>query len=163
MSRQSAHFPLEPLRTVRGIRLHALESEMKRCRECHAQAQHQWDEAEDALMLARQVREDFAVRSWAALFESGVPTALAMDRHERHLALLDHTIVQRHIERDARAATCEEARQAAELAAQAWRLARNKLDAVDEMKQGWLRDVRGHEERREEHNLEELLLRQRSH
>lgn len=159
MNQGARQFPLESLRAVRGIRLLALEAELQRCRERHAQAERQRDDAQRSLEQARHERENFAVDSWARLMEEGGPTALAMDRHERRLTLLDHTIDQCKLTCELQNATCEEARAASEAAARAWRQARSKLDAVDEMKQGWLRDLRGRDELREEHNLDELLLR----
>ena len=69
-------------------------------------------------------------------------------------------ISQRRIELETRERDCAEAQTALDLAATAWRQARNKLNAVDEMKQGWLREMRSRVELREEHSLEELSLRQ---
>lgn len=153
-------FPLEPLCTVRGIRLRVLEAELKRCRELHDQAEQQYLAAADALALARQSRQDFAAASWQQLFDSHNPTGSAMDRHERHLALLDQVIE----ERKATLANCEQAcaetRAALDQAVAAWRQGRNKLDAVGEMKQEWQREIRSRQELHEEHSLEELLLRQ---
>jgi hypothetical protein len=159
MSQGTRQFPLEPLRAVRGIRLVALEAELQRCRERHAQAERQREEAERSLEQAVRAREGFAADSWQRLMVDGTPTALAMDRHERRLALLDHAIGQCRLACEVQAAACEEARLASETAVRAWRKARSKFDAVDEMKQGWLRNLRGRDELREEHNLEELLLR----
>ena len=159
MNQSARQFPLESLRAVRGIRLTALEAELQRCRERYAQAERQREEAERSLEQARLARESFAVDSWQQLMAEGISTALAMDRHERRLALLDHAMGQCRLAFDVQAAACEEARMASEMAAQAWRQGRSKLDAVNEMKQGWLRDLRGRDELREEHNLEELLLR----
>lgn len=159
MSQGARQFPLESLRAVRGIRLLALEAELKRCRERHAQAEQQRDEAQRALEQARHARENFAVDSWMRLMRDGGPSALAMDRYERRLALLDHVIDQCRLTCELQTAACEEACAASDAAARAWRQARSKLDAVDEMKQGWLRDLRSRDELREEHNLDELLLK----
>lgn len=152
-------FPLEPLRTVRDIRLRALENELKLWRERHAQASAERDAADERLRQATFTRQDFADRAWTGMFAGGAPTGLAMDRYERHLALLDHEISQRRAELDTRERECAEALEQLEGAAAAWRHARGKLDAVDEMKQGWLREVRGRIEWSEEQNLEELFLR----
>ena len=153
-------FPLEPLCAVRGIRLRVLETELKRCQEQHAQAEQQRLAAVEALSLARQQRQDFAAASWQQLFEQNLPTGWAMDRHEKHLGLLDQDIR----ERQDTLLICEQAstetRTALDLAVATWRQARNKLDAVGEMKLEWQRDVRCRAEWREEQNLEELLLRQ---
>ncbi len=155
----AAGFPLEPLRDVRGIRLRTLEAELKRSQQQHAQAEAQWHAAEATLAAARQRREDFAAASWQQLFEQGQPTGLALDRHERHLALLDQEIAARHEELIASEQALAEALKLLELASTAWRQARKKLDAVGELKLEWQRGVRRHEEWREEQNLEELLLR----
>ncbi|WNL46588.1 hypothetical protein RKE25_02820 [Dyella sp. BiH032] len=152
-------FPLEPLRTVRDIRLRALENELKLWRERHHAAQAERDAANERLSQATFARQEFADRAWTGMFASGSPTALAMDRYERHLSLLDHDIEQRRVELDARERECAEALEQLEGAAAAWRHARGKLDAVDEMKQGWLREMRGRIEWNEEQNLEELFLR----
>jgi hypothetical protein len=152
-------FPLEPLRTVRGIRLHALESELKLWRERHRQAEAERDAARERLEQATFARQDFADRAWTGMFAGATPTALAMDRYERHLALLDHEIGQRRAELETRERACAEALEQLEAASAAWRQARGKLDAVDEMKQGWLREMRGRIEWSEEQNLEELFLR----
>lgn len=153
-------FPMEPLRTVRGIRLRALESALQQCRERHAVAEQEREAAEEHVRQATFARQDFAERAWTGMFAAGTPTALAMDRYERHLALLDQHIAQRRGE----LAVCEQAaaetQAALEQAAAAWRRARNKLDAVDQMKQEWLRERRSQAEASEERNLEELFLRQ---
>ena len=152
-------FPLEPLRTVRGIRLHALETELKQCRERHRLADEERMAADERLQQETFARQDFADRSWTGMFANGTPTALAIDRYERHLALLDHQLVLRRAELDQREIACAQAQDALDRAAAAWRQARGKLDAVDEMKQGWLREMRGRIEWSEEQNLEELFLR----
>ena len=152
-------FPLEPLRAVRGIRLHALENELRLWRERHRLAESERDAANERLQQATFARQDFADRAWTGMFAAGTPTALAADRYERHLALLDHDIRQRRAELEARERECAEALEQLEGAAAAWRQARGKLDAVDEMKQGWLREMRGRIEWSEEQNLEELFLR----
>ncbi|MGO4702941.1 hypothetical protein [Dyella sp. 2RAB6] len=152
-------FPLEPLRTVRGIRLHALETELKQCRERHRLTEEDRAAADERLQQATFARQDFADRAWTGMFANGAPTALAIDRYERHLALLDHQIVQRRAELDEREIACAQTQDALDRAAAAWRQARGKLDAVDEMKQGWLREMRGRIEWSEEQSLEELFLR----
>lgn len=152
-------FPLEPLRTVRGIRLHALETELKQSRERHRLADEERMAADERLRQETFARQDFADRAWTGMFASGTPTALAIDRYERHLALLDHQLVLRRAELDEREIACAQAQDALDRAAAAWRQARGKLDAVDEMKQGWLREMRGRIEWSEEQNLEELFLR----
>ena len=155
----SGTFPLEPLRTVRGIRLHALETELKQCRERHRLADEERMAADERLQQETFARQDFADRSWTGMFANGAPTALAIDRYERHLALLDQQLVLRRAELDQREIACAQAQDALDRAAAAWRQARGKLDAVDEMKQGWLREMRGRIEWSEEQNLEELFLR----
>lgn len=156
----STAFPLEPLCAVRGIRLRALESELKQCRERWQQTEQERAAADERLQQAQFTRQDFADRAWTGMFATGQPTALAVERYERHLALLDQHISQRRIELETRERDCAEAQTALDLAATAWRQARNKLNAVDEMKQGWLREMRSRVELREEHSLEELSLRQ---
>lgn len=158
----SGTFPLEPLRTVRGIRLRALESALQQCRERHAVAERARETAEEHVRQATFARQDFAERAWSGMFAAGTPTALAMDRYERHLALLDQQIVQRQGELEVCVQAAAETQAALELAAAAWRRAHNKLDAVDQMKQEWLRERRGQAEASEERNLEELFLRQAS-
>jgi flagellar biosynthesis chaperone FliJ len=155
----AAKFPLEPLRTVRGIRLRALEGELKRCRECLVQAEQVRAAAEQCLEQATAARQDFADRGWTGMFGGGTPTALAIERYERHLALLDQQLAQHRIELDARSRDCADAQTALDQALATWRQARGKLDAVDEMKQGWLREARSRAELIEEQNLEELSLR----
>jgi len=152
-------FPLEPLRTVRGIRLHALETELKQCRERHRLAEEERAAADQRLQQDSFARQDFADRAWTGMFAHGAPTALAIDRYERHLALLDHQIVLRRAELDEREIACAQTQDALDRASAAWRQGRGKLDAVDEMKQGWLREMRGRIEWSEEQNLEELFLR----
>lgn len=152
-------FPLEPLRTVRDIRLRALENELKLWRERHRLAEAERDASDERLRQATFSRQDFADRAWTGMFASGTPTALAIDRYERHLSLLDHEIAQCREELATRERACAEALEQLEGAAAAWRQARGKLDAVEEMKQGWLREMRGRIEWSEEQNLEELFLR----
>jgi flagellar biosynthesis chaperone FliJ len=155
----ASQFPLEPLCKVRGMRLRKLEADLKACRE-------QWNAAEQLRLeaVARweqavQQRQDFAEASWKALFDEGLPTGEAMSRHERHLAWLDQIIVQCHAELEQRSRECAEAAAALEQASAAWRRAHNKLDALGEMKQEWLRESRNQQALREEHSLEELMLR----
>ena len=154
----ASKFPLEPLRTVRGIRLHALETELKQCRERHHIADEERMAADERLQQASFARQDFADRAWAGMFADGAPTALAIDRYERHLQLLDHQIALCRAALDEREIACAQAQEALDRAAAAWRQARGKLDAVDEMKQGWLREMRGRIEWSEEQSLEELFL-----
>jgi flagellar biosynthesis chaperone FliJ len=155
-------FPLEPLCTLRAIRLKTIEAELRRCREHFDQIEARRLEAVDALDGARRMRQTFADASWQQLFEQGGPTGSAMDRHERHLAWLDHAIEERQVSLQA----CEQASAEASItldgAVASWRKARSKLDAVGEMKQEWQRTMRSHEDRREEQNMEELMLRQAS-
>ncbi|HEV2682287.1 MAG TPA: hypothetical protein VGV14_17415 [Rhodanobacter sp.] len=155
-------FPLDPLCTLRNIRLKTIEAELRRCRRHFDEAEARRLEAVDALDGARRMRQAFADASWQQLFEHGGPTGSAMDRHERHLALLDHGIEERQVALQA----CEQASAEASIALDGalafWRKARSKLDAVGEMKQEWQRTMRNHEDRREEQNMEELVLRQAS-
>ncbi|KRE94446.1 hypothetical protein ASG87_17740 [Frateuria sp. Soil773] len=153
-------FPLEPLRHVRDIRLRALESALQRCRARHDEAERQRAAAQAQLEQAQADRQSFATSSWRDLFDDGVPTALAMARYERHLALLDHGIGASRLVLAERERECAEAAAELEAAAAAWRQARRKLDAVGELKQGWLREARNRIEWREEQSLEELLLHQ---
>ena len=106
-----------------------------------------------------QQRQAFADASWKELVEQGTPTAEAMRRHEHHLAWLDQLIVQRHAELERRSRECAEAEAARDVAATAWRSAHSKVDALGEMKQEWLQQSRSQQALREEHNLEELMLR----
>lgn len=152
-------FPLEPLCAVRSMRLRKLEAELRACRE-------QWNAAEQRRVEARQgweqsvqQRQDFAEASWKELFEHGAPTGEAMSRHERHLALLDQIILQRLAESEQCTRVCAEAAAALEQAAMAWQQANSKLDALGEMKQEWQRQSRNQQALREEHSLEELMLR----
>ena len=155
-------FPLEPLCTLRGIRLKAIEAELRRCRQHFDEVEAQRLEAVDALDSARRMRQTFADASWQQLFEDGGPTGSAMDRHERHLALLDHAIEEHHAALQACEQVSAEAATALDGTLAFWRKARSKLDAVGEMKQEWQRTIRNHEDRREEQNMEELVLRQAS-
>lgn len=152
------HFPLEPLRNVRDIRLRALETELQRCRALHAEAEQRRIDAQVQLEQAQIDRQLFATSSWRDLFDDGVPTALAMSRYEHHLALLDHGIGQNRLALDERERESTEALAQLDVASAAWRQARRKLDAVGELKQGWLREARNRIEWREEQSLEELLL-----
>lgn len=155
-------FPLEPLCTLRGIRLKTIEAELRRCRELFDQAEARRSDAVAALDNARELRRDFAESSWLQLFAQEGPTGSAMDRHERHLALLDHGIEQRQAELLVCEQASAEASAVLENALAFWRKARSKLDAVGEMKQEWQRTMRNHQDRREEQNMEELVLRQTS-
>jgi len=152
-------FPLEPLCTVRDIRLRKLETELKTCRERWRAAEQLRVEAMQQWEQAVQQRQDFADASWKELFDQGTPTAEAMRRHEHHLAWLDQIIVQRHAELERRCRECAEAEAALDVAATAWRSAHSKVDALGEMKQEWLQQSRSQQALREEHNLEELMLR----
>jgi hypothetical protein len=152
-------FPLEPLCTVRGIRLRKLEAELKACRERWNAAEQLRIETLQQWEKAVQQRQDFADASWKELFDQGTPTAEAMRRHEHHLAWLDQIIVQRHAELERRSRECAEAAAALDVAATAWRSAHSKVDALGEMKQEWLQQSRSQQALREEHSLEELMLR----
>lgn len=152
-------FPLEPLCTVRDIRLRKLQAELKACRERWRAAENLRLEALQQWELAVRQRQDFADASWKELFDQGTPTAEAMRRHEHHLAWLDQIIVQRHAELERRSRECAEAEAALDVAATAWRSAHSKVDALGEMKQEWLQQLRSQQALREEHNLEELMLR----
>jgi len=152
-------FPLEPLCTVRDIRLRKLEAELKACRERWRAAEQLRVEAMQQWEQAVQQRQDFADASWKELFDQATPTAEAMRRHEHHLAWLDQIIVQRHAELERRSRECAEAEAALDVAATAWRSAHSKVDALGELKQEWLQQSRSQQALREEHNLEELMLR----
>ena len=155
-------FPLEPLCTLRDIRLRTIEAELRRCRECFDRAETQRIAAVDALDAAQNTRKNFAEDSWKQLFDHQHPTGSAMDRHERHLALLDQNIEEHQAILNSCEQASAEAGAALEEALAHWRKARSKLDAVGEMKQEWQRTVRNHQEQREEQSLEELALRQAS-
>ncbi|GLQ87834.1 hypothetical protein [Dyella flagellata] len=159
MSHGADKFPLEPLCKVRGMRLRKLETEMKACREHWSAAERQRVEATEQWELSVRQRLDFAEASWHELFDHGPATGEAMSRHEHHLAWLDQIIAQRRGELEQRSQVCTEAAAALDLAAIAWRRAHGKLDALGEMKQEWLRESRSQQALREEHSLEELLLR----
>ena len=152
-------FPLEPLCTVRTMRLRKLEAELKACREKWNTTESRRIEANECWEQSLRQRQEFAEASWKELIDNGMPTGEAMSRHERHLALLDQIIVQRHAELEQRTRECTEAAAAMDEAATAWRQAHNKLDALGEMKQEWQRQVRSQQALHEEHNLEELMLR----
>lgn len=158
MSASAAKFPLEPLCTVRAMRLRKLEADMKACREQWNAAEHLRIEASERWEQSVQQRQQFTESSWKELFDKGPPTGEAMTRHERHLAWLDQIIVQRQAELELCARACAEAAAALDLAATAWRRAHNKLDALGEMKQEWLQQSRSQQALREEHHLEELML-----
>ncbi|WP_266167803.1 hypothetical protein [Dyella subtropica] len=151
-------FPLEPLCTVRGIRLHKLEAALRHCREQYERAEHQRLEAAARCEQATQERQAFAETSWRQLLEGGQLLGEALNKHERHLALLDQQIQQRHAELETSERERAQAKAAMEEAATAWQQARNKLDALGEMKQGWLREARNQQALREEHSVEELML-----
>lgn len=153
-------FPLEPLCLLRDIRLRGVEAELRCCRELYDQAEGERLAASEALAQALRLRCEFAENSWKELFDQRCPTGSAMDRHERHLALLDHGIEQRQAALVACEEVSSEARRVLDAALAAWRKARSKLDAVGEMKQEWQRSARSQQERLEEQNLEELALRQ---
>lgn len=153
-------FPLEPLCLLRGIRLRGFETALRGCREYFDQVEGQRLAAAEAWALAVRLRGEFAENSWKQLFDSHCPTGSAMDRHERHLALLDEGIEHRRAELAVCEETCEQARLELDAALATWRQARSKLDAVGEMKQQWQRSARKQQERVEEQNLEELVLRQ---
>ncbi|MBE1161430.1 hypothetical protein [Dyella acidiphila] len=160
MSDGTGKFPLEPLCTVRGMRLRKLEAELKACRAHWSAAEQQRAEAAERCAQTVQQRQDFAARSWRELFEQGAPTAEAMRRHEHHLALLDQLIAQCQAELAQRTRERDDAAAALDLAATAWQRAHHKLDALGELKQEWLRQTRSRQALHEEHGLEELMLRQ---
>lgn len=153
-------FPLEPLCLLRGIRLRGFETELRRRRERYDQVEGERLAAVESLAQALRLRSEFAENSWKQLFDRNCPTGQAMDRHERHLALLDQGIEERQAELTAREEVSSQARLELDVALAAWRKARSKLDAVGEMKQEWQRSARSQQERVEEQNLEELVLRQ---
>lgn len=159
MNSAKASFPLEPLCTVRGIRLRALEAEMKRCRQLYAEAEARRLEAARQLLQAEHERQEFGMRAWQGLFEQNTPTAMATDRYKKHLALLDQQIGQLRLTLEACQNDSAEALLAVEAAGALWRQGRHKLDAVGEMKQEWLREARHRAELHEEHGMEELLVR----
>jgi hypothetical protein len=141
------------------MRLCKLEAELKACRERWRVTEQQRVEANEHWEQSVQARQDFADASWRKLFGKGPPTGVAMNQHERRLAWLDQLIAQRQAELEQRSRECAEAAAALELAAAAWRRAHSKLDALGEMKQEWLQQARNQQALREEHGLEELMLR----
>lgn len=159
MNAGAGQFPLEPLCAVRAMRLRQLEADMQACRERWRAAEQLRAEAAERWEQAVRQRRDFAEASWRGLFDKGLPTGEAMGRHEHRLAWLDQLAAQRHAELEQRSRECVEAAAALEIAATAWRRARNKLDALGEMKQEWLQQARNQQALREEHGLEELMLR----
>ena len=159
MSTGTGPFPLEPLCAVRAMRLRKLEADLKACRERWRAAEQQRIEASERWEQSVQQRQHFADASWRELFDQGLPTGEAMRRHEHRLAWLDQIIVQTHAELEQRSRDCDEATAALELAATAWRRAHSKLDALGELKQEWLQQARNQQALREEHGLEELMLR----
>jgi len=159
MSTSAGQFPLEPLCTVRAMRLRKLEADLKASRERWRAAEQRRVEANGHWEQSVQARQDFADASWRKLFDKSLPTGEAMSRHERRLAWLDQVIAQTHAELEQRSRECAEATAAMELAATAWRRAHSKLDALGEMKQEWLQQARNQQALREEHGLEELMLR----
>lgn len=159
MSASVSKFPLESLRSVREIRLRKLETEMKACRERWAVAERRRIEATERWEQSLQHRENFAASSWREMLDKGSPTGAALNRHERHLALLDQVVRQLRTETETRTHECAAATEALDQAAAAWRRARSKLDALGEMKQEWLREAQSQQALREEHSLEELMLR----
>jgi len=160
MNAAMGSFPLEPLSRVRGMRLRKLEAALKQCREHYDAAERNRIEAAARREQSARQRQDFAETSWRELFDHGQPTGEAMSRHEYRLAWLDQVIMQRQAELEMHARECAEAKATLDAAAAAWRQARSKLDALGEMKQGWLRDARNQRALREEHSMEELLLGQ---
>ncbi|WP_426702937.1 hypothetical protein ACPPVV_08055 [Rhodanobacter sp. Col0626] len=156
----SGKFPLEPLCLLRGIRLRGFEAELRSCRERYDQVEGERLAAVESLAQTLRLRSEFAENSWRKLFERNCPTGSAMDRHERHLALLDQGIVEHQAHLVACEQVSDDARLMLDAALAAWRKARSKLDAVGEMKQEWQRSARSQQERLEEQSLEELALRQ---
>jgi flagellar biosynthesis chaperone FliJ len=142
------------------MRLRKLEAALRQCREHYDAAERQRVEAASRWEQSARQRQDFAETSWRELIDHGQPTGEAMSRHERRLAWLDQVIMQRRTELDTRTRECAEAKATLETAIATWRQARSKLDALGEMKQGWLRDARNQQTLREENNMEELLLSQ---
>lgn len=151
-------FPLEPLRSVRSIRVNVLEGELQSCRRAHAEAEALRAEAEARLREAGAERQDYCVLAWRRLFVASTPTGLATVRYKKHLALLDQRIDVYQAELREHEIKVAEALEAVEVAASAWRKAYRKLDAVDQMKQGWARDVRHRADARDEQAVEELLV-----
>jgi hypothetical protein len=153
-------FPLEPLCTVRTMRLRKLEAALRACREKWNVAEGRRVEAKDRWEQSVRQRQDFAEASWKELFDGSAPTGEAMNRHERRVALLDQIIAQRQAELEQHERECAAAAAELDEAATAWRHAHSKLDALGEMKQEWQREVRSRQGLREEHSLEELMQRQ---
>lgn len=151
-------FPLEPLRSVRSIRVRVLEGELQRCRRVHAEAEALRAEAEARLHEAASERQDYCVLAWRRLFVGGAPTGLATARYKKHLALLDQHIDVCQAQLHEHELKVAEALEAVETAASAWRKAYRKLDAVDQMKRGWARDARHRADARDEQAVEELLV-----
>lgn len=158
MSRNDTRFPLQPLLSVREMRTRSLENELQRCRREQAEAEARRDQARDELRRAGEERDAWRIDTWRGLFEGGAPTGLATARYKQHLALLDQRIVQLRVALEAREKELAQAVQAVEAAATVWRKAWRKLDAVGQMKQGWLREEQDRTEQREEMAMEELMV-----
>lgn len=158
MSTAPSRFPLDPLLSVRQMRVRTLESELQRCRAEQARAETRRDQARSDWQRAGTERETYRIDTWRKLFEEGTPDALATSRYKRHLALLKQRIEQLHAVLEAREKALREAAEAVDVAAVAWRKAWRKLDAVEQMKQGWQRDENERAEQREELAMEELLV-----
>lgn len=158
MSDEKNRFPLEPLLGVRRMRARSLESELQRCRGRQVEAESQRDQARCDLQTAGEQREVYRIETWRKLFEGSVPTGLATSRYKQHLAFLDQRVGQLRSALEAREKALQEAAEAVEAAAVVWRKAWRKLDAVDQMKQGWQRDEHSRSELREEMAMEELLV-----
>lgn len=151
-------FPLEPLLSVRDMRVRSLENDLRRCRREQAEAEARRNDADQALQKAVGERDTYRISTWRQLFEGGTPTGLATARYKHHLTLLDQRIGQLRQALACREKELAKTVEAVEAAAQVWRKAYRKLDAVEQMKQGWLRDESDCAEQREELAMEELLM-----
>lgn len=158
----SRTFPLEPLRTVRTIRVRTHLAELQRRRREHADAEAQRERAAEQLQQARDARAAYCARAWRGLLADGSLTALATDRHEKRLALLDQQIEHLVDVLDSRERTAAETLAEVETAAAAWRQAHRKLEAVEEMRRRWQQQANTHAELQEERGLEELSTRRAS-
>lgn len=150
-------FPLEPLSRVRDLRLDAQQKRVTDCR-------HELQQAEQLLQQAMKARSDIFDRRSA--HQDSCRDALAdplrlapdwLERAERHREWLDNELVKGAavVTQAERLVAQAEQRLRDEIAK--LRAAQAKVDALENFRGEWTRQVQGEEERREEQDGEELF------
>ncbi len=150
-------FPLEPLSRVRDLRL---DAQQKRVTECRNEVQ----QAEQLLQKALKMRSDVFDRRSAhqntcheALLD---PQHLApgwLERAERHREWLDNELIKGTAIVAQAERLVEQAQERLREEVAKLRAAQAKVDALENFRGEWTRQVQNEEERREEQDGEELF------